>query len=70
MTVLLVILSALAFSFQLQDPDLALAMLAALYALALMMVVVARKSARPVDPNVDRLLAQVRRLNEQRLDNR
>ena len=67
--VLLFVLNAAAVALLVEAPELGSVALAALYPIALVLVVIGRRRARrAVDPNVDRLLAEVQRLNSKRSD--
>jgi membrane protein implicated in regulation of membrane protease activity len=69
MTVLLFVLNAAVVALLVEAPELGSVALAALYSIALVLVVIGRNRARrKVDPNVDRLLAEVQRLNSNRSD--
>jgi hypothetical protein len=66
---LLFVLNAAVVALLVEAPELGSAALAVLYAIALGLVVVSRRRARrAVDPNIDRLLAEVQQLNSKRSD--
>jgi hypothetical protein len=67
-TVLLFILNVAVVALLLEVPALGSVALVALYPIALALLVIGRMRAQPTDPNVDRLLAEVQRLNERRSD--
>src|SRR3954464_6821631 len=65
--VLLFVLNAAVVALLVEAPELGSAALAAPYPIALVLVVIGRSRARrTVDPNVDRLLAEVQRLNSKK----
>jgi membrane protein implicated in regulation of membrane protease activity len=68
-SVLLFVLNAAVVALLVEAPELGSVALAALYPIALVLVVIGRSRARrTVDPNVDRLLNEVQRLNSNRSD--
>jgi membrane protein implicated in regulation of membrane protease activity len=68
MSALLIIVNALVFTLHLREPNLALVALAALYPIALALVVIGRRRARAIGSNAERLLSEVQRLNDRRSD--
>jgi len=64
--VLLFVLNVAVVALLVEAPELGSAALAALYPVALVLVVIGRRRARTVDPNVNRLLAEVQQLNSKR----
>jgi hypothetical protein len=68
-TVLLFLLNAAVVALLVEAPELGSVALVGLYPIALVLVVIGRSRAhRAVDPNVDRLLAEVQRLNSNKSD--
>ena len=67
-SVLLIVLNAAAVWLHMREPDLGVMAILALYPIAVVLVVMGRRSARPVDPNVERVLAELKELNHHRSD--